>query len=193
MEVQALKRHREEENYLMDPKKFMLWLFLVTVFVTFMGLTSAYIVRRAEGNWWQFPLPTTFIITSILVVLSSISMQWAYWSAKKDELSSLKTGLWLTIALGIAFCVGQFYGWKELYEQGLYLTGNTAVSFVIVISWLHLMHVLGGIVYLFIMIWSAYNFNIHARNLKQINLATTYWHFIGALWLYLYLFLSIIR
>src|SRR5437867_2072280 len=98
----------------MNPKKFAMWLFLASVMMLFMSITSAYIVRQAEGNWVYFDLPSLFYITSVIIVLSSVTMQWAYFAAKKDNASTARTMIAITSALGVAFLVGQFFGWKQL-------------------------------------------------------------------------------
>ncbi|MEQ9656987.1 MAG: cytochrome oxidase subunit III, partial [Fulvivirga sp.] len=74
----------------MHPKKFGLWLFMITVVMIFASLTSAYIVRQAEGNWVVFELPMEMWITSVIIAISSISMQMAYFAAKKDNLERVK-------------------------------------------------------------------------------------------------------
>src|SRR6267142_5881067 len=75
----------------MNPKKFGMWLFMASVMMLFMSLTSAYIVRQAEGNWVFFELPSLFYITSVIIVMSSITMQWAFFAAKKDQAISVRT------------------------------------------------------------------------------------------------------
>src|SRR6267142_5445151 len=75
----------------MHPKKFGMWLFMASVMMLFMSLTSAYIVRQAEGNWVYFELPSLFYITSVIIVVSSVTMQVAYVGAKKDQAISVRT------------------------------------------------------------------------------------------------------
>ena len=75
------------------PKKFSLWLLLLGILMLFSGLTSAYIVRKGDGNWYDFELPTLFLYSTIIVLVSSITMLYAYRSAKKDELGGVKIGL----------------------------------------------------------------------------------------------------
>ena len=101
----------------MHPKKFALWLFLVTVVMIFAALTSAYIVRQAEGNWLDFELPEIFWFTSAIVALSSVTMQWAYASAKKDNFVGLRLGMGITLVLGLVFLVGQWYSWVALVDR----------------------------------------------------------------------------
>src|SRR3954466_7122027 len=105
----------------MNPKKFAMWLFIATVMMLFAALTSAYIVRQAEGNWVFFELPSLFYITSVIIVLSSVTMQIAYVGAKKGKLSITKAMLVITSVFGIAFLVGQFFGWKQLVGNSIYL------------------------------------------------------------------------
>ncbi|MFN5004921.1 MAG: cytochrome oxidase subunit III, partial [Bacteroidota bacterium] len=74
----------------MHPKKFGLWLFMASVFILFMAFTSAYIVRRAEGNWQIFELPALFTYSTIVILLSSVTMQWTYFAVKRNQLANAK-------------------------------------------------------------------------------------------------------
>src|SRR5688572_10074780 len=87
----------------MHPKKFALWLFLVTIFMIFAALSSAYIVRQADGNWLLFDLPNLFFITTMVILVSSGTMHWAYLSVKKDNLETAKLAIGITTVLGIGF------------------------------------------------------------------------------------------
>jgi len=108
----------------MNPKKFGMWLFIGSVVMLFAALTSAYIVRQAEGNWLYFELPTIFTISSIVIFLSSITMHGAYLSAKKDNLEMVKVLITITTVLGLVFLILQFEGWKDLVDKQVYLVGN---------------------------------------------------------------------
>jgi Heme/copper-type cytochrome/quinol oxidase, subunit 3 len=177
----------------MHPKKFAMWLFLASVMMLFMALTSAYIVRQAEGNWVFFELPSLFYITSVIIVVSSITMQLAYWSAKKDNLERVKLMVTFTTILGVAFLIGQYLGWKELVVNRIFLVGNPSGSFVYVITGLHAVHLISAVVFLFIVLYSTFKFKVHSKNMAQIEMCTTYWHFLGGLWLYLFVFLILYR
>lgn len=173
----------------MHPKKFALWLFMITVIMIFAALTSAYIVRQAEGNWLVFELPTELWITSGIIVLSSISMQWSYFAAKKDELGQVKIGLIITTVLGVAFLIGQLYAWNALVDHDVFFVGNPSGSFLYVLTGVHGLHLVSGIIFLIIVLTSTLRFKVHAKNLTQIEMCTTYWHFLGGLWIYLFIFL----
>jgi cytochrome c oxidase subunit 3 len=175
------------------PTKFVLWLLIVASVMLFAAFTSAYIVRRGEGNWLIFDLPQSFAFTTGIIALSSVTMQWAFFAARKDELGQLKTALYCTLLLGAAFAIGQFIGWKQLVANDIHMVGNPSESFVYVISGLHLLHVIGGILFITVVLVKALQLNVHRKNMLSITLCTTYWHFLGALWIYLYFFLLLNR
>lgn len=178
-----------EQPISMHPKKFALWLFMVTVVMIFAALTSAYIVRQAEGNWLEYELPDIFWVTSVIVLLSSISLQWSYFSAKKDNFISLRIGMLLTVILGIAFLVGQWYSWVALVDRDVFFVGNPAGSFLYVFTGLHAVHLISGVIFLIIVLISTFRLKVHSKALNTMEMATTYWHFLGGLWLYLFMFL----
>ncbi|MCB0492459.1 MAG: cytochrome c oxidase subunit 3 [Cyclobacteriaceae bacterium] len=177
----------------MHPKKFAMWLFVASVGMLFASLTSAYIVRQAEGNWLYFDLPATLYWTTAVIVLSSVTMQMAYWAAKKDLLDRVKVLVSITMGFGLVFLVGQWMAWLDLIDNNIHLIGNPSGSFLYIITGLHGLHIISALVYLVIVLVSAYRFKIHSRSLAQIEMCTTYWHFLGGLWLYLFIFLLLNR
>lgn len=188
----------EEQSGRVEPRKFSLWLLIIGMTMLFAAFTSAYIVRQAEGNWYKFDLSPMFLYSTIVVLLSSVTMMIAYRAAKNDELGQLKTGLILTIALGITFSYLQWVGWQDMIANNLYFTNpddgtKVSASFLYVISGVHLLHLLGGLVYLLVILVKAFNLQVHKKNLLSINMCNTYWHFVGILWVYLYLFFYLTR
>jgi len=177
----------------MQPKKFGMWLFMASVMMLFMSLTSAYIVRQAEGNWVFFELPSLLYVTSVIIVLSSISMQLGYVWAKRDNAVTTKIMLLITSALGIAFLVGQFFGWKQLVENSIYLVGNPSGSFLYILTGLHGLHIISAVIFLLIMLNASFKGKVHSGNMIKMEMCTTYWHFLGGLWLYLFVFLLLYR
>jgi cytochrome c oxidase subunit 3 len=173
----------------MHPKKFAMWLFLATVGMLFASWTSAYIVRQAEGNWLYFELPALFYITTAIILLSSVTMQWAFFAARRDNIVQVKRLTWITALLGIAFLAGQFAGWRMLVQQSVYFVGNPSGSFLYVLTGFHGLHVVSAIIYVLIVLRSAMLGKIHSKNTVQIEMCTTYWHFLGGLWVYLFTFL----
>lgn len=175
----------------MNPRKFALWLFMITVVMIFAALTSAYIVRQGEGNWMLFKLPLELWVTSGIILLSSATMHWGYLSAKKDELEKVKIAISLTTLLGIAFLVGQVYVWNALVEQSVFFVGNPSGSFLYVLSGLHGLHLVSGVIFLIIVLISTLKYKVHSKNLNQLQMCATYWHFLDALWIYLFVFLLV--
>lgn len=189
MEEKLTFAEEAEQPLSMHPKKFALWLFIVTVVMVFASMTSAYIVRQSEGNWLEFELPAIFWYTSAVIIVSSITLHWAYLSAKKDVLDQLRLALLITTILGITFLVGQWYSWVALVDRDVYFVGNPSGSFLYIFTGLHALHLISGVIFLIIVLISSFKYKIHSKNMAQIEMCATYWHFLGGLWLYLFMFL----
>ena len=175
----------------MHPKKFIVWLFIVSIVMIFASLTSAYMVKQSDGNWLIFELPNVFLYSSVVVFISSITMQYAYWSAKRDNLTPLKVSLAATVVLAVAFVLLQLKAWGELVDSNVFFVGNPAGSFVYVLTGLHAIHLIVGVVFLIIVLISAFNYKVHSKSLVQLEMCATFWHFLSGLWIYLYLFLML--
>jgi cytochrome c oxidase subunit 3 len=173
----------------MHPQKFALWLFLISVVMIFVSLSSAYVVKKSVGDWVYIDFPSMFKITSVIIILSSVSMHFAYLSAKKNNIKSVRTGLAITGILAVLFVSGQFKAWDELIAGGFHFVGNPASSFIYVFSGLHRVHLFGALVFLGVVLTNAFQFKVHSKSMLRIEMCTTFWHFLGGLWLYLYLFL----
>jgi len=173
--------------------KMLLWISIVSMIMLFAGLTSGYIVRQAEGNWLLFDLPKIFLLSTILIMLSSISMQLALRSIKKGNNKTNLINLMITLGLGLGFCFTQFMGWSSMVDQGVFFVGNPSGSFLYVITGLHLAHLAGGIICLIVIITKSILERYDKENYMGISLTASYWHFLDILWVYLFVFLSIMR
>ncbi len=176
------------------PLKFSLWLIIISIIMMFAAFTSAYIVRREEGNWLEYDLPNMLLINTAVIILSSITMQLAYNSAKSDNLARLKVMLIATVVLGAAFLIGQWSAWGELVANNVYFGGessNPSGSFLYVLTGVHGFHLITGLIFLLLVFKSSLQFKVHSKNTLRIQLCTIYWHFLGGLWLYLYIFLRL--
>jgi cytochrome c oxidase subunit 3 len=172
-----------------NAKKFALWLFIVSICMLFAGLTSAYIVKKSDGRWLQFDMPDMFLYSTVVLVLSSVAMHWTYLKAKDNSLKAVKIGITATAAIAIAFFYMQYLSWVKLVSQDVFLVGNPSGSFVYIFSGLHLAHLIGGLVFLLVVFLETMNYKVHSKSMLAIEMCTTYWHFLGGLWIYLYLFL----
>lgn len=181
----------------MHPKKFGLWLFMVSVIMVFGGLTSAYIVRQAEGNWMLFDMPSMFWITTAIILASSGTMHWTYLLVKRDNLEMAKVAISITVILGVAFLVGQWMAYVQMTEGGIHFVPSTSSaisgSFLYVISGLHGAHIISGVIVLLFALVAIFRFSVHSRSMTRIEMCATYWHFLDGLWLYLFIFLLLNR
>jgi cytochrome c oxidase subunit 3 len=182
----------EDQHYQgIHPKKFLVWLFIVTIVMLFAALTSAYIVKQSDGNWLYFELPDIFWITSLIIVISSITMQLAVVAARKDNIAQVRMFLISTTVLGFAFLAGQYKSWGDLVLQDVFFVGNPSGSFLYVLTGVHAVHIISGIIFLLLVLWAAFNYKVHSKRMLRIGMCATYWHFLGGLWLYLFFFLKI--
>lgn len=180
----------------MNPKKFAMWLFIVSVMMLFGAWTSAYIVKRGEPGWSSFELPLQFWLNTGIMIASSVTMIWAQRSARKDNLEQTKMALAMTTALGIAFLIGQWLAWEKMVEMNYYFAGsgsNSSSSFIYVLTGFHGLHIVSGVVFLVLVLIAAFKFKVHSRSMLKIEMCSTYWHFLGGLWLYLFVFLLLNR
>jgi cytochrome c oxidase subunit III len=183
----------ESSRNKIHPHKFALWVGIAGIIMMFGALTSAYVVRRASGNWYEFKLPDLFFINTAVIMLSSVTLQISFNAFKKGREKLYKTMLFSTFALGIAFVVLQYKGWEALTAIGATFTANPSSSFMYVIPGLHAAHVLGGIGALTVAIVHAYYlpFKPTLRRRQRFDLVVSYWHFVDALWVYLMVFFTI--
>lgn len=172
-----------------NPKVFTMWLFIVSIVMLFAAFTSAYLVRKAEGNWVEFQLPDLFYYSTVVLLASSMTMHAALIAAKKDQFNALRLSISITFVLGLTFLIMQFYGWSQLVAMNVYFVGNPSGSFVYVLSGLHGLHLISGLVVLLVALVAAFRLKINAKALTQIKICSTYWHFLDALWIYLFVFL----
>ena len=177
-------------------KKMMLLFSMLSIAMTFAGLTSAYIVSKSRPDWLkEFELPIAFTISTIVILLSSISIWIAKKNVKKNNVSNTSLWLFITFGLGIAFVVSQFSGFGELISKGYFFTGaqsTITTSFLYVLTVLHLIHLFAGIIVLIVVMINNYK-NKYKIEKLGFELAVTFWHFLGVLWLYLFVFLYFFR
>ncbi|MCC6462044.1 MAG: cytochrome c oxidase subunit 3 [Saprospiraceae bacterium] len=175
------------------PYKFALWVGIATIIMMFGSLTSAYIVRRAAGNWYEFKLPDIFFINTLVILASSVTLHFSYRAFVRGQEKPYKLLLLTTMVLGLAFVVLQYVGWVELNAMGATFTANPSTSFVYVISGIHAAHVLGGVAALIVAMLHAFYlpFKPTPRRRLRFQLVNQYWHFVDLLWVYLAMFFMV--
>lgn len=175
------------------PHKFTLWVGIGSILMMFAGLTSAYILKRNMANWQGFNLPQAFYYSTAIVALSSFTIWKSVVAFKQREMQRYKMLMLVTALLGAAFIALQSFGFYELIKQGSPLGRTNSVDFLYVIVGLHAVHLLAGIIVLLVMLLKAFNSKVRSYALVPVELAATYWHFVGILWVYLLIFLILIK
>lgn len=173
------------------PHKFALWASFASIFMLFAALTSAYLVRKAVGNWLEYTIPNIFFISTAILLVSSLTLHRAYKAFKQQREIAYKGMLIASFVLGSTFIVMQYYGWMALYSQGITLDGNPSGSFFYVISGLHAVHILGGISAIIVAMIHGFSLKFRSteKRITRFSLVVQYWHFVDLLWLYLFVFL----
>jgi cytochrome c oxidase subunit III len=172
--------------------KMLLWFGMVSMFMMFAGLTSAYVVSTTRRDWLNdFKLPNAFIISTVVIVLSSITFHMAKIAMKKGNRSGTTALLLATLALGIAFVTAQFYGFSQVIGSGFYFTGpesTVTTSFLYIVTIMHLAHLFAGIIVLLVVIYNHFKQKYTPTQTLGIELGAMFWHFLDILWVYLFLF-----
>jgi cytochrome c oxidase subunit III len=172
------------------------WVGIFAITMSFAAFTSALYVRQGSGDWIHVVLPPLLYVNTGVLLLSSITLEIArraFMNAPELEATALRSSLrWLgiTLAFGLAFVVGQYLVWRELAAQGLYLATNSNSSFLYVLTGVHALHVLGGIAGLLRLTVRMTRKQVTLRRSSVTN-TVIYWHFMGVLWLYLLLVISV--
>lgn len=177
------------------PQKFALWVGLASITMMFGAFTSAYVVRQSAGNWLEFALPNIFIVSTIVLLLSSISLQFSYNYFVKGKQKIYQSLMILTFILGVLFVFLQYQGWMSLFSIGIDLKGNPSGAFLYVLTGIHAIHVLGGIAALTVGLINAVLLKFRVTEKRKLNFELTlhYWHYVDVLWVYLLVFLYLTR
>jgi cytochrome c oxidase subunit III len=180
-----------EQRAKLHPHKFTLLVAMGSIVMMFAGFTSAYVVKSNQANWLQFSMPPTFWYSTAVILISSATIVLATKAFKAREMARYRLLITITAALGVAFIVLQWMGFSYLDEHGVKLFGtgsNAAGSFIGVITGVHMLHVLGGVIALLVMFANAYSRRRKNYSSTAIEMAGIYWHFVDFLWIYLFIF-----
>lgn len=174
----------------------MLWISMISMVMFFAGLTSAYVVSMNREDWVTFDLPQAFYISTVLIVLSSITLFFSQKLLKKDNIQASFTLLLVTLVLGLGFVWYQYVGFNELKAVGLYFTGpesTVSTSFIIGITFMHILHLLAGVIVLLVVIYNHFKKKYSSADMLGFELGAIFWHFVDVLWIYLFFFFYFIR
>ena len=177
-------------------KKMMLWFGIGSLIMSFAAWTSAFIVskkQRLNKDWLiDFELPNAFLISVVLIIVSSLTFILAKRALKQSNMKTVTVWLFVTLVLGVAFIFNQVEGFRQILEMGHHFTGptsNITVSYIYLIAAVHIAHVAVGLICLLVVIYNHFKQKYSADNMLGFELAANFWHFVDILWVYLFLFL----
>jgi len=188
-EVQMKKRR--------NAKRMMLWFGIVSLTMTFAGLTSAYVVSKKRPDWeGQLNLPEAFTWSTLVIVLSSLCLIAAFKALKNKQKNLTSILVVSTFVLGILFIILQLNGFDSIIQQGYYFTGessNIKSSYIYILVVLHLAHLVAGMISLSVLLVNQLKGKYNSKYPIGFELAATFWHFVDVLWILLFLFLTFFR
>lgn len=188
-----------EQEYSIAKKrsaKPMLWISMVSMLMFFAGLTSAYVISMKRDDWVSFDLPQAFFVSTFIIITSSITLflSQKFLKQNKRQLSLLM--IVVTLLLGIGFVWQQYVGFNQLKSVGLFFTGpesTVSTSFIIGITFLHVLHLLAGVIVLLVVIYNHFKYKYKSDDMLGFELGAIFWHFVDILWIYLFFFFYFIR
>jgi len=190
--TQGTEEEKQERS-----KKMMLWFGIVSLIMGFAGWTSAYIVSSKREDWLDnINLPQAFFISTLILILSSVTYILAKRSAKANKQKQVTNYLLITLALGLSFIVLQFVGFSQMRESGYYFTGPTSnikMSYIFLIAFVHIVHVVAGLISLLVVITQQFKKKYSPENMLGLELGATFWHFLDILWVYLIVFMFFVK
>lgn len=168
------------------PAKTALWVFLAIATSLFALFVSAYAMRLGLADWTPLPRPRLLLFNTALLVGASVAMEWTARAARGTDLARVRRGLWVSGVLTLGFVVGQLSVWSQMNAAGYFVTTSAATAFFYLLTAVHGLHVLGGLV-----AWG--RASARARrgdDPPRIRLGTelcaTYWHYLLGVWVVLY-------
>lgn len=178
-------------------KKMMLWFAIISLTMSFAGLTSAVVVSSSRPDWLNgYSLPFSFTLSTILIIVSSLFMIMYKRSVKRNKHKQALFFVLTAFVLGVLFIFNQISGFSDLIANGYYFTGpssNVTISYIYIIAFWHILHVVVGLIALLFVIYNQFKQKYNHKEMLGVELASTYWHFVDVLWLLLFLFFNFFR
>ena len=173
--------------------KLILLFGMVSMFMMFAGLTSAFVVSKSRVDWLKdFQLPSAFYISTAVIIGCSVTFHLAKKAIQKNNRNATTSFLLATLALGILFVILQFVGFRQIVDNGYFFTGSESsitTTFLYIVTIVHLAHLAGGLISLLVIIYNHFKQKYNSTQTLGIELGAMYWHFLDLLWVYLFLFL----
>jgi cytochrome c oxidase subunit 3 len=171
------------ESGTMPTAKIGLGVFLAVVGCLFALFASAYFMRMELSDWQALPVPRVLWLNTGILVLSSVALHLAVVASRKDQIETTRLALVTGGLTALAFVAGQLIAWRELSDSGYLLSTNPANSFFYLLTGMHGLHILGGLIALARTTAKAWSGVSHQRLRLSIELCAMYWHFLLFVWL----------
>ena len=194
------KTLRDETEYTgVHPQKFALWIGMGAMTMFFAALTSALLIKKGDFRVWEnFRLPVVFFYSTLIIISLSVTMQLSLMSYRKAKFAQFRWLLFVSFILGLAFLGMQLKGWAVLKEMGLPLTANLSGSFIYLITSMHGVHIIVGLLVTLVFLAFAIRSRkdpiyelrdiINPKRQLNLELLVSFWHYIDAVWVYLFIF-----
>ena len=176
---------REGSAPSLPPAKIGLGVFLAVVGSLFALFISAYSMRMDLVDWRAVPVPRLLWFNTAVLVTSSIALQWAHVAARRNDMDGVIIGLCAGGASALVFLVGQLLAWRQLSLAGYFVASNPANSFFYLITAVHGLHLMGGLVALSRTIAKVWRGAEMTQVRLSVELCAIYWHFLLLVWLVL--------
>lgn len=182
----------QESRTGINHKRLLLWLVIVSIVMVFAAMTSAYIVSKSEGGWFNYTIPSIFTVSCGIILISSVTMHLALIGLKRKNSALYNAMISMTLALGGGFLYAQIVGWQQMPLDLGGDSSSPSVSFFYMLSGLHWAHIIIGLLYIIYTISTVrVHSQTHTKYVQRTSNCAIFWHFLDALWLYLFVFLLI--
>ena len=191
---------KEKTEYTwVHPQKFALWIAMASMSMFFAALTSALLVKKGDYRSWEnFKLPGVFFFSTLAVIGVSVCIHSALISYRKSKFAQFRWLMFFSFLLGCLFLALQLQGWHVLQQGGMTLTENLSGSFIYLLTSVHGVHIIVGLGLMLVFLINAirnrkdpiYELRDIINPKRQLNLEllVSYWHYVDAVWVYLYVF-----
>lgn len=184
-----------------EPLGFMLWLGVAGSSLLFTSIFIIFLIRSQKESGHLVALPDMFWLSTLVILFSSITLHEANLAFVSERFLHYRVFMGATLLLGLIFILLQTGGWMEMVGAGVFSGTNTSEGFIYLLTGLHLLHMIAGVLYLSNLFRKAiknrtyvdsFVYSVNPPNRLRLKLFTRYWHFTGALWLVVFIFLIIL-
>lgn len=183
----------------LHPHKLFLYLAILGSSLIFIFMITAYTTSKPDASHFEnFTFPKAFIVSTFILMLSSFTISKVTQLYTEDNLKQLRNHLGFTFILGLGFTLSQYMGWKQLDNAGIYFTGDASGAYLYVISGLHLVHLMAGLIFVGYLFFQSIQICkdpiksllmvTNPYDKLKLEMVTTYWHYMDFLWVVLFFY-----